>query len=68
MVVGDYVMLREWSVYATGTDRHNPLGVIGVVLSMEVLWNNKKRTKDLPVLVHWGTFKNSYKVRDLEVV
>lgn len=68
MEAGTFVTLRESSVYATNVDRHNPVNVIGVVVSTDIPWNDNKRTNDLPVLVNWGNFTNTYKFRDLQIV
>ena len=65
MKVGSKVRLRETSIFAALEDRHNPRDKYGTVVETGNESKDKRRTQELPVVVDWGGFTNSYRYNDL---
>jgi hypothetical protein len=65
MEVGQKVRLREISIFATLEDRHNPRDKYGYVVEIGNESKDKRRTQELPIVVDWGGFTNSYRYIDL---
>lgn len=65
MEIGQKVRLRETSIFANLEDRHNPRDKYGVVVEIGNVNKDKRRTQELPVVVNWGGFTNSYRYIDL---
>jgi hypothetical protein len=65
MEVGQKVRLRETSIFASLEDRHNPRDKYGYVVEIGNESKDKRRTQELPVVVDWGGFTNSYRYNDL---
>ena len=61
MKEGNKVTLKHYSVFAQEGDRHNPTDIVGEVMEI-------RKHDELPVVVNWGSFTNSYKFKDLEEV
>jgi hypothetical protein len=65
MKVGSKVRLRETSIFVQLEDRHNPRDKYGYVVEIGNESKDKRRTQELPVVVDWGGFTNSYRYIDL---
>ena len=61
MNVGQKVRLRHDCDFAKENNRHNPTEVTGVIVEIGNYNQDRKRTRDLPVVVDWGGFTNTYK-------
>jgi len=59
--VGQKVRLRQDCEYAKENNRHNPTDVTGVIVEIGNYNQDRTRTKELPVVVDWGGFTNTYK-------
>ena len=68
MQVGSKVRLRETSIFVALEDRHNPRDKYGYVVEIGNESKDKRRTQELPVVVDWGGFTNSYRYIDLYVL
>jgi len=68
--VGNFIKLKKTSIYYDNVspDKHNPINKIGVVIEIGNPTSDMKRTNDLPILVNWGNFTNTYKYVDLEAI
>ena len=65
MELGQKVRLRETSIFVQLEDRHNPRDKYGYVVEIGNESKDKRRTQELPVVVDWGGFTNSYRYIDL---
>ena len=65
MEVGQKVRLRETSIFVSLEDRHNPRDKYGYIVEIGNESKDKRRTQELPVVVDWGGFTNSYRYIDL---
>jgi len=65
MEVGTKVRLRETSIFVQLEDRHNPKDKEGTVVEIGNESKDKRRTQELPIVVDWGGFTNSYRYLDL---
>jgi hypothetical protein len=65
MEVGTKVRLRETSIFVQLEDRHNPRDKEGTVIEIGNESKDKRRTQELPIVVDWGGFTNSYRYNDL---
>jgi hypothetical protein len=65
MEVGKLVKLRETSIFVQLEDRHNPRDKEGTVIEIGNELKDKRRTLELPIVVDWGGFTNSYRYLDL---
>ena len=65
MEVGKLVRLRETSIFVQLEDRHNPRDKEGTVIEIGNESKDKRRTLELPIVVDWGGFTNSYRYLDL---
>lgn len=65
MQVGQKVRLRETSIFVSLDDRHNPRDKYGYIVEIGNESKDKRRTQELPVVVDWGGFTNSYRYIDL---
>jgi len=65
MLVGQKVRLKEKCEFTREFDRHNPTNKTGVVVEVGNYKNDRTRTPDLPIVVDWGGFTNSYKFINL---
>jgi len=65
MEVGIKVRLRETSIFVALDDRHNPKDKEGTVVEIGNESKDKRRTQELPIVVDWGGFTNSYRYLDL---
>ena len=63
--IGDFVQLKENCIY---NDQHNPHGIIGKIVLIGNPNNDCKRTVELPIVVDWGGFTNTYGYRMIEHV
>ena len=61
MRIGQEVRLKHDCDYARENNRHNPTEVTGVIVQIGNDNEDRTRTKELPVVVDWGGFTNSYK-------
>lgn len=61
MKIGQQVRLKHDCDYARENNRHNPTEVTGVIVQIGNDNEDRTRTKELPVVVDWGGFTNSYK-------
>lgn len=61
MKIGQTVRLKWDCEYAREDNRHNPSDVTGIIVEIGNDNNDRTRTPDLPVVVDWGGFTNSYK-------
>ena len=61
MRIGQTVRLKHDCDYARENNRHNPTEVTGVIVQIGNDNEDRTRTKELPVVVDWGGFTNSYK-------
>lgn len=61
MRIGQEVRLKHDCDYARENNRHNPTEVTGVIVEIGNDNEDRTRTKELPVVVDWGGFTNSYK-------
>jgi hypothetical protein len=61
MRIGQKVRLKHDCDYARENNRHNPTEVTGVIVEIGNDNEDRTRTKELPVVVDWGGFTNSYK-------
>ena len=68
MEVGQLVRLRETSIFVQLEDRHNPRDTEGVIVEIGNESKDKRRTLELPIVVDWGGFTNSYRYLDLDEV
>ncbi len=65
MEVGQKVKIKETSIFVSLEDRHNPRDTEGVIVEIGNESKDKRRTQELPVVVDWGGFTNSYRYLDL---
>ena len=65
MEIGQKVRLRETSIFASLEDCHNPRDKYGYIVEIGNESKDKRRTQELPVVVDWGGFTNSYRYIDL---
>lgn len=61
MRIGQQVRLKHDCDYSRENNRHNPTEVTGVIVEIGNDNEDRTRTKELPVVVDWGGFTNSYK-------
>ena len=61
MRIGQEVRLKHDCDYARENNRHNPTEVTGIIVQIGNDNEDRTRTKELPVVVDWGGFTNSYK-------
>lgn len=64
--IGELVKLKTG--FFDETDRHNPTDVLGKVVLIGNPKDDYRRTKDLPIVVDWGGFTNSYGYRMLDKI
>ncbi len=57
--------MRETSIFVALDDRHNPKDKEGTVVEIGNESKDKRRTQELPIVVDWGGFTNSYRYLDL---